>query len=168
MIFYVVTLTLKVDLLYKKNASWTMTFESMGLLILHMVAAGELCCLSDNSGLKSGSTPSHHHHHQVRTPSHQTALWIRHCWRMPVTSAFFHFGLKSLRPFTMSAFCKFGLPSWHFGLQYWLFGPFRLYTGSKDRAHFVFSSPGRMSGELLSYPRRRRWRWRARARAQKL
>ena len=91
------------------------------------------------SCLKSGSTPSHHHHHQVRTPSHQTALWIRHCWRMPVTSAFFHFGLKSLRPFTMSAFCKFGLPSWHFGLQYWLFGPFRLYTGSKDRAHFVFN-----------------------------
>ena len=37
-----------------------------------------------------------------------------------------------------------------------------------------FSSPGRMSGELLSYPRRRRWRrrWRGRrrgrARVQKL
>ena len=31
-----------------------MTFESEGLYIvafLHMVAAGELCCLSDNSGL---------------------------------------------------------------------------------------------------------------------
>ena len=31
----------------------TMTFESEGLHIvafLHMVAAGELCCLSDNSG----------------------------------------------------------------------------------------------------------------------
>ena len=31
-----------------------MTFESEGVLIvaiyLHMVAAGELCCLSDNSG----------------------------------------------------------------------------------------------------------------------
>ena len=50
MIFDVVTLTSKVDLLYKKK----LTFESMGLLIvatyLHMVAAGELCCLSDNSG----------------------------------------------------------------------------------------------------------------------
>ena len=34
----------------------------------------------------------------------------------------------------------------------------------------LFSSPGRMSGELLSYPRRRRGRGRgrARARAQKL
>ena len=34
----------------------TMTFESEGLYInccyLHMVAAGELCCLSDNSGFR--------------------------------------------------------------------------------------------------------------------
>ena len=30
----------------------------------------------------------------------------------------------------------------------------------------VFSSPGRMSGELLSYPRRRRWRGRRRGRAR--
>ena len=30
----------------------------------------------------------------------------------------------------------------------------------------IFSSPGRMSGELLSYPRRRRRRWRGRGRAR--
>ena len=41
-------------------------------------------------------------------------------------------------------------------------------------SHHFISSPGRMSGELLSYPRRRRWRrrWRGRrrgrGRAQKL
>ena len=54
MIFDVVTLTSKVDLLYKKNRVGQMTFESEGLFnvatFLHMVAAGELCCLSDNSG----------------------------------------------------------------------------------------------------------------------
>ena len=36
-----------------------MAFESEGVLIvaiyLHMVAAGELCCLSDNSGCKNCS-----------------------------------------------------------------------------------------------------------------
>ena len=41
-----------------------------------------------------------------------------------------------------------------------------LFVLQHQGTHFVFSSPGRMSGELLSYPRRRRWRWRARARAQ--
>ena len=37
-----------------------MAFESEGVLIvaiyLHMVAAGELCCLSDNSGFNMTST----------------------------------------------------------------------------------------------------------------
>ena len=51
MIFDLVTLTLQVDLL--KKLSWTMTFETEGFTYccyVHMVAAGELCCLSDNSG----------------------------------------------------------------------------------------------------------------------
>ena len=41
--------------------------------------------------------------------------------------------------------------------------PFWLYLLSAR-----FSSPGRMSGELLSYPRRRRRHRRGRARVQKL
>ena len=52
MSFDVVTLTLKVDLLYKKNDR-DYDFWIRGVTFccyLHMVAAGELCCLSDNSG----------------------------------------------------------------------------------------------------------------------
>ena len=47
MIFEVVTLTLKVDLLYK-NIDWDYDFWVRGVTYccyLHMVAAGELCCL---------------------------------------------------------------------------------------------------------------------------
>ena len=40
MIFDIVTLTLKVDLLYKK-LTWTMTFESEGLLIVATVYSFE-------------------------------------------------------------------------------------------------------------------------------
>ena len=52
MIFDVVTLTLKFDLLYK-TIDGDYDFWITGVIYccyLHMVAAGELCCLSDNSG----------------------------------------------------------------------------------------------------------------------
>ena len=51
MIFDVVTLTLKVDLLKKNDQAYDFWIRGyLLLLFLHMVAAGELCCLSDNSG----------------------------------------------------------------------------------------------------------------------
>ena len=47
-------LTLKVDLLFKKIDQdydfWIRGVTYMYCCYLHMVAAGELCCLSDNSG----------------------------------------------------------------------------------------------------------------------
>ena len=52
MIFDVVTLTLRFDLLYK-TIDGDYDFWITGVIYccyLHMVAAGELCCLSDNSG----------------------------------------------------------------------------------------------------------------------
>ena len=52
MIFDVVTLTSKVDLLYKK-IDLDYDFRIRGVTYccyLYMVAAGKLCCLSDNSG----------------------------------------------------------------------------------------------------------------------
>ena len=56
MIFYVVNLTLKVDLLYKK-CELDYDFWIRGVTYLHMVAAGELCCLSDNSGYRFSLGP---------------------------------------------------------------------------------------------------------------
>ena len=56
MIFDIVNLTLKVDLLFKK-IDQDYEFWIRGVTYccyLHMVAAGELCCLSDNSGYAPG------------------------------------------------------------------------------------------------------------------
>ena len=49
----------------------------------------------------------------------------------------------------------------------WYLGDYRKYHIEIKKTP-LFSSPGRMSGELLSSPRCRRRRWRLRARAQKL
>ena len=53
--YFVVTLTLKVDLLYKKfDLDYDFWIRGVTYCCyLHMVAAGELCCLSDNSGWRS-------------------------------------------------------------------------------------------------------------------